>query len=95
MNPIGLNDVAAEQVAAARGASSGRAAHTVHGGHDHFLRQTLIALAAGRELAEHESPGEATLQVVTGRVVLRSGEDAAELTAGQLVAIPRQRHSLA
>ena len=31
----------------ARTASSGRSAHTVYGGHEHVLRQTLIALRAG------------------------------------------------
>ena len=37
----------------ARGASSGRSAETVYGGHEHVLRQTLIALRAGQRLEEH------------------------------------------
>ena len=56
-------------------ASSGRSAHTVYGGHEHVLRQTLIALRAGRSLDEHENPGEATVQVLQGRVTLVTGEN--------------------
>jgi len=45
----------------------------VWGGHEHVLRQTLIALTAGSSMSEHENPGEATLQVISGRVRLVSG----------------------
>jgi quercetin dioxygenase-like cupin family protein len=48
-------------------AASGRSAHAVYGGHEHVLRQTLIALRAGTSLDEHENPGEATIQVLHGR----------------------------
>ena len=58
MEAISLPTLVQEHLTIARTASSGRSAHTVFGGHDHRLRQTLIALAAGQELAEHESPGE-------------------------------------
>ncbi len=57
MESTSLTQLADEQLAAARSSNSGRAAHTVHGGHDHQLRQTLIALASGHELSEHHSPG--------------------------------------
>ena len=73
---------------------SGRSAHTVHGGHEHALRQTLIALTAGSGLAEHDSPGEATLQVLRGRVRLTTAGESAEAAAGDLLVIPPQRHSL-
>ena len=46
---------------------------TVFGGREHDLRQTLIALVGGRSLGEHEAPGEATLQVVSGAVRLTAG----------------------
>ena len=75
-------------------ASSGRSAHTVHGGHEHALRQTLIALRAGSSLDEHESPGEATLQVLEGRVTLVAGEDRGDGSPGDLIVIPDVRHSL-
>ena len=78
----------------AKAVSSGRSAHTVFGGHDHVLRQTLIALRAGSNLDEHENPGEATLQVLHGRVALVAGEARWNGSPGDLIAIPDSRHSL-
>jgi len=75
-------------------ATSGRSAHTIHGGHDHALRQTLIALRSGSSLDEHESPGEATLQVLHGRVTLVAGDQSWNGTSGDLVTIPDARHAL-
>jgi quercetin dioxygenase-like cupin family protein len=94
VEPISLSAVADEQLRTARAASSGRAARTVRGGHDNFLRETVIALAGGRELAEHDSPGEATLQVLSGRVRLTAGDDSVECVAGDFMVIPQARHSL-
>ena len=71
-----------------------RSAHTVHGGHDHLLRQTLIAMTAGTELAEHNSPGQATLQVLQGRVRVTAGFDTWVGETGDLLVIPRERHGL-
>ena len=94
MTTTSLTRLAEEQLAVAHAASSGRAAVTVYGGREHDLRQTLIAIAAGHGLAEHESPGEATLQVVRGSVVLTAGDDRWEGNAGDFVAIPPARHDL-
>ncbi|MGV1088781.1 MAG: cupin domain-containing protein [Mycobacterium sp.] len=94
MESISLTGLADEQLHAARASTAGRAAHTVHGGHDHMLRQTLIALVAGRELAEHESPGQATLQVLRGRVRLRTADDEWHGGTGDYLVLPRERHSL-
>jgi len=91
---LSLPQLSDELLDSARSASSGRSAHTVHGGHDHLLRQTVIALAAGRELAEHASPGQATLQVLRGQVRLRAGEREWCGGDGDFVVIPPQRHSL-
>lgn len=94
MDSVSLNDLADEQLASARSATSGRAALTLHGGHDHMLRQTLIALAAGKELAEHNSPGQATLQVLRGRVRVSAAADEWRGAAGDLLVLPRERHGL-
>jgi quercetin dioxygenase-like cupin family protein len=75
-------------------ASSGRSAHTVYGGHEHALRQTLIALRAGTSLDEHENPGEATVQVLQGRVTLAAGENRWNGSPGDLMFIPDTRHAL-
>jgi len=94
MDSVSLSQLADEQLDAARSSSSGRASHTVHGGHDHQLRQTLIALAAGRDLSDHNSPGETTLQVIRGRVQLTTADDAWDGAAGDYLVIPRERHGL-
>lgn len=78
----------------ATAASSGRSAHTTYGGQEHVLRQTLIALRAGSCLDEHENPGEATLQVLHGRVRLVSSDDSWHGSPGDLVTIPDARHAL-
>jgi quercetin dioxygenase-like cupin family protein len=75
-------------------ASSGRSSETLFGGHEHVLRQTLIALRAGEGLSEHENPGEATLEVLVGRVLLKSGETQWNGSVGDLMIVPNARHSL-
>lgn len=91
---VSLIELAGDQLAAAHESSSGRAARTIHG-HGSTLRQTLLALVAGHALGEHDSPGEATLQVLAGRVRLSVGPDSVEATAGDYLAIPPARHDLA
>lgn len=94
MQATSLTELGTAQLAAARGASSGRAATTVYGGREHDLRQTLIALVAGRRLGEHESPGEATLQVLGGAVRLHAGDETWSGAVGDHLVIPPQRHDL-
>ncbi len=94
MDAVMLTDLAREQLALAHDAGAGRSAVTLYGGHTHSLRQTVIALVAGRGLDEHENPGEATVHVLQGRVALVSGEESVELSAGELVVVPDHRHRL-
>ncbi|GHD38654.1 LuxR family transcriptional regulator [Mycetocola manganoxydans] len=94
MQKTSLTALARTQLEAARSASSGRSATTIYGGHEHSLRQTLIALKAGEELAEHANPGEATLQVIAGRVRLTAGENSWGCWVGDLITIPDRSHSL-
>ena len=81
MQSISLTQVAEERLAAARDSSNGRASATIYGGREHDMRQTLIALASGHALGEHESSGAAgdylvipptrhDLQAVSDAVVL-------------------------
>jgi quercetin dioxygenase-like cupin family protein len=78
----------------AQQASSGRSAETVYGGHEHRLRQTLIAMVEGNSLAEHDSPGEATVHVLQGRVRLVAGDISWNGSPGDLLTVPGSRHSL-
>jgi quercetin dioxygenase-like cupin family protein len=89
-----LTVLAARLLDEARSASSGRAAHTPVGGSGHALRQTVIALRAGEELAEHSSPGEATLLVLSGAVQMCAEADVAEGADGDLMVVPARAHSL-
>lgn len=94
MNKLSLTALQRQHLDKARSSTSGRSAQAVYGGHEHVLRQTLIALASGQALDEHESPGEATVHVLEGRVSLRSGADAWEGSAGDLLIVPNASHSL-
>lgn len=91
---VNVEAVAREQLQKATTNRAGRAATTVHGGRDTMLRQTVVALTAGASLAEHESPGEATLYVLEGRVKLASATDSSEGGPGELLVVPQERHSL-
>ncbi|GAA2874806.1 cupin domain-containing protein [Pseudonocardia halophobica] len=93
-NKISLDAVAREQLKSAATGSAGRSAQTVYGGHEHVLRQTVVALTAGSALAEHESPGEATVHVLHGRVRLCAGSTSWEGRRGDLIAVPAVRHTL-
>jgi quercetin dioxygenase-like cupin family protein len=95
MDVLSLTGLADEQVAAARASSAGRSARTIHGGQTYALRQTVLALVAGQALGEHESPSEATLQVLAGRVRLSAGDDSWEAVKGDYLVIPPARHDLA
>ena len=76
------------------GPGGARAAQTVHGGHEKALRQTVIALAKDAALAEHVSPGEATVFVLHGRVTLTAGANSWEGREGDLLLVPDAPHSL-
>ena len=94
MQKLSLTALAREQMSRAKQVPSGRSAQTAYGGHEHQLRQTVIALAAGRRLDEHENPGEATVHVLSGRVRLSAGEISWEGSPGDLLIVPDARHAL-
>jgi quercetin dioxygenase-like cupin family protein len=94
MQKMSLQALAREQQELAAAASSGRSARTVWGGHEHVLRQTLIALTANSAMSEHENPGEATVQVISGRVRLDADGHQWEGRQGDLLFMPPARHSL-
>jgi quercetin dioxygenase-like cupin family protein len=98
MEKLSLTGLADEQLEIARTAHAGRSAHTIYGGHDHELRQTVIALTDGNRLDDHESPGQATLFVLRGRVrVATSADDADAVECAEVdyLLLPLERHNLA
>jgi quercetin dioxygenase-like cupin family protein len=86
--------LARQHLKAAQSDGNGRSAKTLFGGHEHGLRQTLIALLAGQELGEHNNPDEATVQVLHGRVSLIEGSVSWEGSAGDLIIVPEKVHRL-
>jgi quercetin dioxygenase-like cupin family protein len=94
MEHASLTELADEHIVAAAIASSGRSSRTIYGGTGHRLRQTLMALTAGRGLDEHENPGEATVQVLRGSVRLSSEEQTWDGGPGSYAVIPPGRHAL-
>ena len=67
---------------------------TQRNGHEHVLRQTLMALTAESTMSEHENPGEATVQVSYGRVRLVADAVEWEGRDGDLLIVPQARHTL-
>lgn len=94
MEKFSLDAIAREQAKRAAATPAGRSAETVYGGHEHTLRQTVLALTAGTSLAEHETPGEATVQVLSGRIRLTAGDTAWEGRSGDLLVVPGTRHAV-
>lgn len=94
MEATSLTDLADELLAKAHHASAHRAAATLHFGEPGRVRRTVIALTAGSSLGDHDSPLEATIQVLRGRVRLTAPDDAMDLVAGELAPIPAVRHGL-
>ncbi|MGY1914221.1 LuxR family transcriptional regulator [Blastococcus sp. SYSU DS0973] len=88
-----LSVLADELLDRARTEHAGRAGRTLPHPVD-GMRQTVIALRAGAELAEHETPGPASLLVVRGAVRLMAGDLTVPLTGSQVTPVPDRRHSL-
>jgi quercetin dioxygenase-like cupin family protein len=89
-----LAAAAAKLLERAAAAPAGRAALTLVPGAGSPLKQTLLVLRGGVQLAEHDAPGAATLQVLQGRVRLMTSEERWELGQGDHLQIPFTRHRL-
>jgi quercetin dioxygenase-like cupin family protein len=94
MQRVSLEALARQQLESATRAGGGHAADTVYGGREKMLRQTVVGMVAGSTLAEHENPGDATLQVLSGRVKLSSGDMSWEARSGDMIFVPDARHSV-
>lgn len=91
---LSLSTVGDEQIAAATAATAGRSAKSIFGGSGHTLRQTILALASGHGLDDHESPGEATLLVLRGKVQIGTATDSVDGGEGDYLVIPDEIHNL-
>lgn len=94
MDVASINELTADLLAKAKSAESGRSSVTVYSRTGARLRQTLTALAAGRVMGEHKSPGDASVLCLQGRILVHAGDAEVELGPGDLVAVPPQRHDV-
>ncbi|WP_018178659.1 cupin domain-containing protein [Jongsikchunia kroppenstedtii] len=94
MQRISLEALARQQIEQAATRGGGHTADTVYGGHEKVLRQTVIGMIAGSRLGDHPNPGEATIQVLSGRVRLNFGDNSWEARTGDLLIVPDGTHSL-
>jgi quercetin dioxygenase-like cupin family protein len=90
---VDLARLGAQLLDDAAGQATQRAARTLPHPVD-GLRQTVMALLDGQQLAEHESPGAASLLVLRGKVQLVAGEESVTLRELESCPIPDRRHSL-
>ncbi len=58
------------------------------------MTHAMVALTASHKLEEHENPGEATVQVLIGRILVKSGDESVKVEQGELFAIAQARHSV-
>ncbi|HET7322585.1 MAG TPA: cupin domain-containing protein [Longimicrobiaceae bacterium] len=65
---------------------SGRSARTLV--KEGPMRVTLIALAAGGNLAPHHAEGPITVHVLDGAIRFLAGDDSWELSAGDVLSLP-------
>jgi quercetin dioxygenase-like cupin family protein len=91
---LSLDALTRQELKRAANSESGRSAETIFGGHEKVLRQTVIAMMKGVVHNEHESPGEATVQILLGRVRLSAGDSSWEGRTGTVLIVPDSRHTL-
>jgi quercetin dioxygenase-like cupin family protein len=89
---VTLSEVADSLMADLPHHPSGRAARTVLSGT--VMRAVVVALREGAQMAEHDAPSAATLQVITGEVSLRTSGRDLRVRPGQMVPVPPQRHAV-
>ncbi|MFH0412273.1 cupin [Corynebacterium sp. L4756] len=94
LNSVNLDSLIDELMEKAASVSSGRATHPFRAVPGGSLTQVLLILKEGKELSEHENPGQALLHVLRGRVKLTAAEDSLELGANDHAVVPQQRHGL-
>jgi quercetin dioxygenase-like cupin family protein len=90
---VDLTKCSSELLDKARADERGRSADLV--AQDGPLRQTIIALTDGSRMAEHNSPPAGSLQVLEGKVRVELGDEMqGELSAGELMILTHERHSV-
>ncbi|KAA1424659.1 cupin [Mumia zhuanghuii] len=90
-----MRDIAAltqEYVDASSSAPHGRSAELVL--QDGPLRQSVLGLAQGAVLSEHDSPPAGSVLVLRGAIEIVGASETIALETGMLSELPRERHSV-
>lgn len=93
-SPVSLGELGSSLLDEAKANDNGRAALTLTPSLGGPLKQTVLALRAGHELAEHPAPGPATIHVLQGTARLIAGGGETSLSAGVWAPVPQERHAL-
>ena len=93
--PAALGTLGDELLEQARQLEAGRSARTLTPGAGTALKQTLLALLEGTRLEEHQAPGPASIQVLSGEVELGTSDRTVQLRRGEWALIPDDPHDLA
>ena len=94
MNVTSITQAAEELLTNAKSDPKGVAVFRLYGGSGLQLRQTMVGIAATKELERHPNPGEATIQVLYGVVNLLWDGGGVGLQQGEWVAAPAGDHSI-
>jgi quercetin dioxygenase-like cupin family protein len=89
---VDLEVIVDELLSTAAEQSAGRAARTLTPGSGSRLKQTLLAIVDGRQLDDHVAPGQATLQVLRGSMLLAWDDHELRLQTGDWATIPSELH---
>lgn len=92
LDVVSLDDLAESLIADLPNHRSGKTAKTIMSGT--VMRAVIVALAEGAHMSEHDSPPAATLHVIRGEVTLTTKSKEWKIRPGELVPVPRQRHSV-
>jgi len=76
----------------AHDAPAKRAGSTLYRGEG--VRQTMVAIVAGAEMTEHDSPVEAFIHVLEGQITIHGDNRQWQISAGNLLPIPPEKHSV-
>ena len=76
----------------AKQAMARRAGSTIYRGDG--IRQTMVVLLHGAHMAEHSSPQEGFIHVLQGAIRLNGDGRSWEISAGQLLPVPPEKHSV-
>ena len=88
---VALTAAIQKAIDTARAADNGRHAELII--NDGPLRQTVIALTTGTELAEHNSPPAASIHVIHGALRI-TGEEPTVIEGGEIEALTHFRHAV-